>query len=243
MRDFLKDLVTHTHSLGFLSLVRITASDTETLIDSVADDQTIIISGKTHVPVPGLAGVLGLPNMRTLDYYLKCPEYATGVEITLVTGTRGGNTIPTGLHFKNSAGDFENDYRFMNAELINEKLKCVTFNGAKWAVEVEPSLSAIQRMKFQAAANPEEKLFQVTTKDSNLIFSFGDANTHGGSFIFASSITGKLNKTWTWPIKQVLSVLDLPGTLKMNISNIGVIQISIDTGISEYLYNFPAATK
>ena len=46
--------------------------------------------------------------------------------------------VPTGIHFENEKGDFKNDYRFMNAEIINEKLKTVKFKGVKWDVEIEP---------------------------------------------------------------------------------------------------------
>ena len=36
---------------------------------------------------------------------------------------RNGETIPTHIHFENAAGDFQNDYRFMNKAIIEEKLK------------------------------------------------------------------------------------------------------------------------
>ena len=42
-------------------------------------------------------------------------------------------------YFENATKDFKNDYRFMNAEIINEKLKTVKFKGASWDVEVQPN--------------------------------------------------------------------------------------------------------
>ena len=44
MQDILKDIVAHTHSLGFLSLVKITSSKEETLVESMAEDRSVIIS-------------------------------------------------------------------------------------------------------------------------------------------------------------------------------------------------------
>ena len=44
MKNFLQDLVAHTHSLGFLPLVKITASEDETLIESMSEDRSVILT-------------------------------------------------------------------------------------------------------------------------------------------------------------------------------------------------------
>lgn len=196
MKNFLQDLVAHTHSLGFLPLVKITATADETLIESMSEDRSVILTAKTKEPVGNFEGQFGMPNLNKLDLHLKCPEYKTDAKISVVESNRNGQTIPTGLHFENSAGDFQNDYRFMNAEIINEKLKSVKFKGAKWDVEFEPSQASIQRLKFQASANSDETVFQVRTEDNNLVFSFGDASTHAGSFVFQHDVSGKLKQSW-----------------------------------------------
>jgi hypothetical protein len=51
MKDFLQDLVAHTHSLGFLPLVKVSASNAETGIESMAEDRSVIVNAKTHTPV------------------------------------------------------------------------------------------------------------------------------------------------------------------------------------------------
>jgi hypothetical protein len=178
-----------------------------------------------------------------LDLHLKCPEYKDGAIINVVKETRNNVELPTGIHFKNATGDFKNDYRFMNEAIINEKLKTVKFRGASWDIEVTPTVSAIQRLKFQAAAHSEETVFQVSTKDGNLVFSFGDASTHEGSFVFAPNVTGKLKQTWAWPVSQVQAILNLSGDITMKISDQGAMQISVDSGIATYDYILPAQTK
>jgi hypothetical protein len=243
MKDILQDLVAHTHSLGFLPLVKITSDSKETQIEAMAEDRSVIVTAKTHTPVDGIEGVFGMPNLNKLDLHLKCPEYKEGAQINVVTAERNGEVIPTGLHFKNSAGDFQNDYRFMNTEIINEKLKSVKFKGAKWDIEFQPSMASIQRLKFQAAAHSEETVFQVSTKDDNLVFSFGDASTHAGSFIFQSGITGKLKGTWSWPVSQVQSIMNLSGDVTMRIADAGAMQITVDSGLAEYNYILPAQSK
>ena len=243
MKDFLQDVVAHVHSLGFLPLVKITASSTETEIESMSDDRSVILKAKTNSPVGDFNGTFGMPNLNKLDLHLKCPEYKDGAVIDVVTDNRNGVDLPTGLHFQNATGDFKNDYRFMNEAIINEKLKTVKFRGASWDVEFNPSVAAIQRLKFQAAAHSEETTFSVTTKDNNLVVSFGDASTHAGSFVFQPNITGKLKQTLAWPVSQVQAILGLSGDITMKLSDQGAMQISVDSGIAVYDYILPAQVK
>jgi hypothetical protein len=243
MKDFLQDLVAHTHSLGFLPLVKVTASTKETKIESMAEDRSVILQAKTHNPVGQFDGVFGMPNLNKLDLHLKCPEYKEGASISIVTQTRNGEVVPSGLHFENNVGDFVNDYRFMNAEIINEQLKTVKFKGAKWDIEFVPSVSSIQRLKFQAAAHTEETTFQVKTDGDDLVFSFGDASTHAGNFVFQAGVTGKLKQTWAWPVSQIQSILSLSGDVTMRIADAGALQITVDSGMAEYNYILPAQAK
>lgn len=243
MKDFLQDVVAHVHSLGFLPLVKITASSTETEIESMSDDRSVILKAKTNAPVGDFNGTFGMQNLNKLDLHLKCPEYKDGAVINVVTDTRNGVDLPTGLHFQNAAGDFKNDYRFMSETIINEKLKAVKFRGAAWDVEFNPSVAAIQRLKFQAAAHSEETTFSVTTSGSDLVVSFGDASTHAGSFVFQPNITGKLKQTLSWPVSQVQAILGLSGDITMKLSDQGAMQISVDSGIAVYDYILPAQVK
>jgi len=243
MKDILQDLVAHTHSLGFIPLVKISSTNQATEIEAMAEDRSVIINAKTKSPVSEFEGVFGMPNLNKLDIHLKCPEYKEKAKISVVTAERNGDTIPTGLHFENESGDFENDYRFMNTEIINEKLKSVKFKGAKWDIEFQPSVTAIQKLKFQANANSEESVFQVSTDNDNLVFSFGDASTHAGEFIFHAGVTGKLKQTWSWPVIQVMSILNLPGDITMKIADVGAMMITVDSGIASYDYILPAQSK
>jgi len=243
MKDFLQDLVAHTHNLGFLPLVKITSSDKNLSIESMAEDRSVILNAKTKETVEEIEGTFGMPNLNKLDIILKCPEYKENFTINVVKQERNGETIPTGLHFQNGAGDFENDYRFMNQDVINEKLKSVKFKGANWDIEFNPSMASIQRFKFKSAAHSEENNFQVTTKDGNLVFNFGDDSTHAGNFVFQAGVNGKLKQTWSWPVTQVQSILNLTGDITMRIADAGALNITIDSGIAVYDYILPAQSK
>lgn len=243
MKDILTDIVSHTHTLGNIPLVKITGSEAETLIESMAEDRSVIINAKTNSPVAEFAGTFGMPNLEKLNLHLRNPEYKENAKIEVVTAERNGETIPVNLHFENSTGDFVNDYRFMNQQIVNEKLKSVKFKGAQWDIEFEPSMAAIARLKLQAQAHTEETVFQVKTDGGNLVFYFGDANTHAGSFIFEAGVKGKLKQMWSWPVAQVMSILNLDGDKVMKISDQGAMMISVNSGLASYDYILPAQTK
>jgi hypothetical protein len=242
MKDILADIVSHTNKLGFLNIVKVTGDSKKTLIDSMADDRSVIMYAETTKPYPEMSGTFGMPQLEKLRYLVDGKEYQDSAKIEVVTADRNGDTIPVGLHFENKDGDFKNDYRFMNQEIINEKLKTVKFRGVKWDVEVTPSLSSIQRFAFQAGANTEHTTFLAKTDGDQLKFTFGDVSSHGGEFVFATGVVGKLNKGWTWPVVPVLSILkaaDVNNTT-MSFSNEGAMQITLDSGLATYKYIIPA---
>ena len=243
MKDILQDVVAHTHALGFLPLVKVTSEDGTTSVNSMAEDRSVILSATTHTPVTEFVGTFGMPNLDKLALHLKNPEYQKDAKIDVITAERNGETMPTHIHFENNAGDFENDYRFMNKAIIEEKLKTVKFKGATWEVEVDPSQASIARMKLMSAAHSEEPTFNVKTRDGNLVFSFGDASTHAGEFVFQHGVEGKLAHTWSWPVAQVQAILGLDGDATMSISDQGAMKISLNSGMATYDYILPAQSK
>ena len=242
MKDILQDIVAHTNKLGFLNIVKITGTEDKTLVDSMADDRSVIMYSETTNPYPDMIGTFGMPQLDKLRYLLDGKEYQEDAKIEVTMADRNGETIPVGLHFENKDGDFKNDYRFMNQDIINEKLKTVKFRGVKWDVEVEPTVAAIQRFQFQAGANTEHTTFLAKTDGDKLVFTFGDVSSHGGEFVFATGVTGKVNKTWTWPVSSILAILKIAdaNNARMSFSNEGAMQITLDSGLAVYKYIIPA---
>jgi len=243
MKDILQDIVAHTHALGFLNIVKVNGDDAQTGIDSMAEDRSVIMQANTKNAQVEMKGTFGMPNLNKLDIHLKCPEYKDEATIDVVRQDRNGVQIPTGIHFENKTGDFKNDYRFMNAEIINEKLKTVKFKGAAWDVEVSPTMASVQRFKMQATANAEETVFTVLTDGTDIKFKFGDASTHAGEFVFATGVTGSLKNEWAWPVQQTLAILSLDGDKVMKFSDQGAMQIQVDSGLATYEYILPAQSK
>ena len=242
MKDILQDIVSHTQNLGFLTTVKLTGTGDKTQINSMADDRSVIMDAETAAPYADMIGTFGMPQLNKLKYLLDGGEYKEDAKISVVRAERNGEVVPVGIHFENKDGDFKNDYRFMNTEIINEKMKTVKFRGVKWDVEIEPSVAAVQRFNFQAGANSEHPTFLAKTENGNLKFIFGDASTHGGEFVFAMGVDGKLDRGWTWPVLPILSILKIAdvNNTKMSLSNEGAIQITLDSGLATYKYIIPA---
>ena len=243
MRDHLLDLVEHSYDLGCIDLIKITGTDTETTVDGLAEDKSVVVKAHFHTPVAEFMGTFGMPNLAKLKTLLRIPEYTENAEITVRRQERNGTEAPVGLHFRNAAGDFQNDYRFMVSEIVNEKLKTVKMRDVNWTLEFEPTVASIMRMKMQAQANAEETTFQTRTEDGHLKFLFGDHSTHAGEFVFQDGISGQLKRAWSYPVAQVSAILGLTGDKVMKISDDGAAEITVDSGIAVYSYILPAQSK
>ena len=244
MQDYLKDIVQHTQGLG-IDTIKITGTQTDTVINSVAEDRSVILEAKFKSAHPDFMGTFGMPNLGKLKTILGIEEYQQEARISIKTQTNSaGDTVPCGIHFENKIGDFRNDYRFMDANVINEKLKTVKFRGVKWGVDFEPTAANITRLRYQASANSEETTFTAKTDAGNLVFFFGDPTTHAGNFVFSAGVGGSFTKqSWHWPINAVISILALPGDKTFKMSDEGASKITVDSGLIEYDYIIPAQTK
>jgi hypothetical protein len=243
MRDYLLDLVEHTYDLGCIDLVKITGTDSETAIEALAEDRSVVVQAKFLNPMPDFIGTFGMPNLSKLKILLNLGEYRENAVISILRQNRNGVDAPVGLNFINAAGDFKNDYRFMTSEIVGEKLKTVKFKGANWNIEFEPQNNSIQRLKMQSQANAEEATFQARTDNGDLKFVFGDHSTHAGEFVFQGTVGGALKRAWAWPKAQFISILDLTGDKIVRISDDGAAMITVNSGIAEYNYILPAQSK
>jgi hypothetical protein len=240
MRDQLLDLVQHTLDLGFINLVKITGTDDNTAILGVAEDKSVVVQGQFAGPVAEFAGTFGMPNLNKLKILLNLQEYRENAKLSIRHKTTGE---PEGLHFENAAGDFHNDYRFMVSNVVESQLKNVTFKGANWHVDFAPTAASILRLKMQAQANAEETVFKTKTENGDLKFVFGDHSSHAGEFVFEAGVSGALKRPWAWPVIQIISILGLVGDKQMKISDDGVMQITVDSGVAVYTYIIPAQQK
>ena len=244
MFDHLKDVVQHTYGLGVISMVKVTGTATDTTINAYDQaTKTVVLNANFKAPVAGFVGVFGMTNLDRLNTILNIPEYKENAKITVLAQKDSeGNDVPASIQFENKAGDFKNNYRFMSTSVINDQLKNVKMKPVKWGVEIIPTAQSIQKLKFQASAHSDATTFSSKTENGELKFFFGDAASHAGSFTFATT-TGSLSKQLNWPVSVVNSILSLPGDKELKISDDGVLQITVDSGIAMYNYQLPAQSK
>ena len=240
MKDYLLDIVSHTHDLGCIDLVKVTGDTNATTVYGIAEDQSVVMQAEFKNPVPEFIGTFGMPNLSKLKILLNLQEYREDARLTI---TQKDSGTPDGVLFENAAGDFRNNYRFMAAEIVNAKLKTAKFKGVNWHIEFEPSVASIMRLRMQAQANAEEPTFQARTEGSALKFFFGDHSTHAGEFVFQDGVSGQLKRAWSWPVAQINSILSLTGDKVMRISDDGAAEITVDSGIAVYSYILPAQSK
>lgn len=241
MRDYLLDLVEHTFDLGCIDLVKVVGDDKGTAITGLAADKTVVLTGRFKTPVAEFIGTFGMPNLGKLKILLNLAEYREDAQLTITHKKDTGE--PDGIAFANHAGDFSNRYRFMVTNVINDQLKELTFNEPRWHLEFEPTVSGIQRLKMQSQAMAEEALLQTRTDKGDLKIYFGDHSTHAGEFVFHPGVTGEVKRAWYYPVKTMISILDLTGDKVMKLSDDGAAFISVDSGLANYTYVLPAQTK
>ena len=240
MKDHLLDLVEHSHDLGCIDLIKIVGDDKSTIISGLGTGAAVVVQGKFANPVAEFVGTFGMPNLGKLKILLNLPEYRENAQLDIIRKPTGE---PQGVSFQNNAGDFSNKYRFMDAEIVNQKLKTAKFLGAKWHVEFEPSAASIQRLRLQAQANAEEPTFQTRMDGNNLKFCFGDHSTHAGEFVFQPNVTGTLKRNWAWPVAVMQNILSLTGDKIMRFSDEGAAEITVNSGLAVYSYIMPAQVK
>ena len=245
MRDHLLDIVQHTYGLGVINMIKITGTATGTSVNAFDQaTKTVVLNAEFKAPIAEFVGVFGMPNLDRLNTILNIPEYKDGAKITVTSQQDAdGVSTPAGVNFENKTGDFKNNYRFMSTAVINDQLKNVKMKQVKWGVDVVPTAASIQKLKFQTQAHSDATAFSTKVENGDLKFYFGDHSSHAGSFTFAAGCGGALSKQLYWPVAVVNSILSLPGDKTFKISDEGVAEITVDSGLALYQYMLPAQTK
>lgn len=245
-RDVVQDIVKHTAGLGFIGSVKVTGTETETMLDAMDSDRTVILQARLHNAVPEFSGEFGLGNLGFLNGVSSLPNYQTDdATVEVVSRDRNGVTAPDHLLFKDAAGNTD-QYRFMSKEIVEQTLQTVKFKGVEWDVTIEPTKQKVSELQQVAGIyGGIEPNFTVKTENGNLIVTVGASDgSFTGKRTFAQNVDGELNEGYAWPLSQVLSILKLgmSGSCVMQISKKGALMISVDSGIGKYDYILPALT-
>tara|TARA_B100000927_G_scaffold256031_1_gene223120 strand:+ start:2926 stop:3678 length:753 start_codon:yes stop_codon:yes gene_type:complete len=246
VKDAVQDIVRMTAGLGFINAVKVTGSDSETTLDAMDTERTVIVKASLHNPITEFSGEFGLGNLGFLAGVTNLPNYKEdSATIAVVGRERNGVETPDHLLFTDADGNTD-QYRFMSKEIIEQTLQTVKFKGTEWDVTFEPTKAKVSELTAVAGIyGGIEPNFTVKTEEGNLIITVGATDgSLTGKRTFAQNVEGELNEGYAWPLTQVLAILKLgmSGHCVMQISKRGALQISIDTGIGKYDYILPALT-
>lgn len=239
LHDAFKDIVEHTHALGFIEMVKIIGTGADAKIETIdGDNKSVVIYGDMYQPIDGVEGTIGLSRLAVLKGNLAMHKDS---KITVVKETRNNVDVPSELYFVDTDGNTDN-YRFMSESMINEKVKVPPFKGATWNITFEPGKKEIGRLSERhGLLGGFEKRFTVSVDAKNdLRFAIGSGPTDRSNIVFANNVTGALKHQWTYPLTQVLAILKLDGDVKMSFSDMGAMKIEIDSGVGKYTYIIPA---
>lgn len=242
MRDYLLDIIKHTLPLNAFTQLKIQHTEEGTRITATESERQVVLMAKTHAPIPEFVDTFGIPNLGLMNTLLNIPEYDDTASITLQTKDDGDNKIPFNIHFKNAAGDFKNDFRLMSRKIIETLEPELNLNVKQWPVQFNPDTNAVQRLKYQASANPEEKTVEFSVKGGKIQANVGDASSHSGNFVFHNGVDEGANYTVVVPIQHVMGILNMVGDKTMRIGDLGLM-IVVDSGLTNYEYVLPMVTK
>lgn len=245
LKSVLLDALKHTSGLGIIENIKVTGTDSETVLAAMDADKTVILNARMHDAVPEFAGEFGMGNLGLLSSLTKLSNYqGADATLTLERKERNGEEVPTTLVFQDADGN-RDQYRFMSKEIVESAMKVATFKGANWNVTVEPAQKRIAQLSEVASIySGVDPAFSVKTEDDNLVFEVGSAE--GGMIgrrVFAENVGGELGTKWSWPLQTFLSILKLGGTIVVRFSDQGACQIDVDSGIGTYSYILPAISR
>jgi hypothetical protein len=245
MREVLLDLIRHTGGLGFLDTVKITGSKSETKVEAMDNDRTVILKAKFKTPEPKFTGEFGMSRFNILQGFLGFASYkADGAKFDIHYKEREGVQTPQELVFRDQEGQ-SSTYRFMDADLIPEQAR---FIGVNWDVSVAPSRSKLQEfIQMAGILSSVEHYFLVKTVDDSLKFYIGDedASTDKACITIEKDIEGSLKGDLYWDVQSISPImkLGLDENISLDFSNKGALRLSMQSPFIEYEYLFPARKK
>ncbi len=244
IKDTLKDVLKHTHSLGIFEMVKISGTMEETSVETVDGDKTVIFKGKTVNPVPDFVdATIGLSRMGVLQGYLQYPGFDDeNATVQITTQNRNGEDVPVEVEFVAADGT-DAHYRFMLADVVNQQLKEIKFKGAEFDVNIIPTAKNLKDLGyFNSVLGAYEANFAPKTKDGKLFFHIGDGVSDRTKILIAEGVDGDITHEFRWPLDIVLKILRLgdSANIVLSINNKGLLQIKVLSGLGEYTYLLPA---
>lgn len=238
--DNFKDILKHTHGLGFLDTVRLRGVEDSTLVEAIAEDRSVVLYGKLNHKLEDFDGkTVGLARLGILAGCVNFPAFKeAGSSITVLTQERAGESTPSEIEFKSAAGHTAN-YRFMSEQAVTDKVKIPKFNGAKWDIVYKPTKKNLTDLSyFSGMLSSYEPTFSIILKGKKMSLSVGSAGGDRSLVPFSDDVSGTYISAWRWPLASVLSILKLSdgADVTMSVSAAGALKLEVTSGLGTYEY-------
>lgn len=245
MKDYIQDLTKNVVSTGFFDKIKITADNKGVAIEALEKDKEVVFKGSFADALDGVEGEFGLSNLSLLSHIANDSEFnSKDSKLEMVYDTKNGEKIAVELTYVNKSKSYIN-YRFMSKQLIPDQPK---FMQPQWDVVIKPSKAHVQQFAWASSGlGAYEQYFIPKIQNGDLKFFIGEEDTANqrGGVVFATGLTEKFEAQHKWKIQHIMTVLKLADTsdCEMAFSNKGVIQITLNTGLGNYRYIFPAKVR
>lgn len=239
-KDIVQDIIKFVGS-GFSEYIKISANQNETVIGTTEAAGNLFIRGTTHTPVKEFYGEFGLGNLGFLKGLLNLPNYKEDTaKLEVITREKNGEEFIDGFKFTDVNKNTDR-YRVMTKEAADAVIKPVAkFKGATWEIEFSPTKAKVNELQSVAGLyNGVESNFTLYTENNSLVMTMGDEK---GSFyckrVLVDNVSSELKPQHNWILSHMMAILQLgmSGDCTVRISKLGIIEISIDTGIAVYNY-------
>ena len=244
-KDFVHDMCKYVVSTGFFEKIKIVASANDVIVESLEKDNEVVLKGKFKEGITGIDGEFGLSNLDLLKHITNDSEFSLPeTALKIVTETKGNEVIPTEFAYENKSKTFIN-YRFMPKQFVPNQ---PTFKDPVWEITINPSKLSTQQFNWAAAGlGSYEQYFIPKVVNGELKFFIGEdaAAAQRGGIVFSSNIKVPFDTKHKWKIAPIQTVLKLADSADcdLSFSTKGAIRITLNTGIGEYKFLFPAKIK
>jgi hypothetical protein len=246
VQDILQDLVSYAVPLNF-DTIRVTGKEDKTTFEAVREDKRVIMKATATDPVLEFAGQFGMPNLKVLKGYLETftkldSDEKKKLTIDIQRNYKPDPTVPTDFQFS-LPGAATAVYRLRKESPQQPNMK----DGIKWDAEVvQPTRAKINEFSsFASILSDTEKNFSVKTVGTALKFFIGDENSSVSkvNFVFADGVKNKVDPGMYWPCQDFLTIMNLATNADtvVRITNLGVIQVTVDTGFITYNFMLPGS--
>jgi len=240
----LKDVLKHTHGLGFIDFVKIEGN----VIKGISEDKAVVVRGKLKDTISDLEGhKVGMSNMSVLKGLLDFPPFQEADSDILISceNDKKGESYPRNVVFT-SGYSHKAQYTFMSATNADNKVRVPKLDNIKFDISFQPSRKNLKDLSyFNGVLGSLHKTFKVTMVGGKLDFVIGDENSTQSIIPIEDGLMGILKAEMIFPLSYVLSVLKLADTSQCEISfsDKRGMKIQIDSGIGEYVYYFPTRKR